>query len=68
MYPNNIYCLEIETNGSYSKAVTRILVITILLAVGLSVLGAWDVAQNDFQDKDFELSFIPENKNSEEKK
>ncbi|MFX0039038.1 MAG: hypothetical protein ACFFCY_10815 [Promethearchaeota archaeon] len=66
MYPNNIYCLEIETNGSYSKAVTRILVITILLAVGLSVLGAWDVAQNDFQDKDFELSFIPENKNSEE--
>ncbi|MFX0024189.1 MAG: hypothetical protein ACFE9S_17820 [Candidatus Hermodarchaeota archaeon] len=66
MYPNNIYCLDFETNGSYSKAVTRILVITILLAVGLSVLGAWDVAQNDFQDKDFELSFIPENKSSEE--
>ncbi|MFX0144938.1 MAG: hypothetical protein ACFE9C_12765 [Candidatus Hodarchaeota archaeon] len=66
MYPHNIYCLDVETNGSYSKAVTRILVITILLAVGLSVLGAWDVAQNDFQDEDFELSFIPENKDSEE--
>jgi hypothetical protein len=67
MYPNNIHCLEIETNGSYSKAVTRILLITILLAVGLSVLGAWGVAQNSLQDENFEPLFIPQNKDSEER-
>ncbi|MFX1378267.1 MAG: hypothetical protein ACFFA4_04165 [Promethearchaeota archaeon] len=66
MYPDNINCLEIETNDSYSKVVTRILLITIIVTVGLSILGAWDVAQNDIQQDDFELSFIPENKFSGE--
>ena len=66
MYPNNINCLEIETNGSYSKAITRILLITVALIIGLSILGAWDVAQNGFQQEDIELPFVPENKFSEE--
>ncbi|MFW9973356.1 MAG: hypothetical protein ACFFDF_24440 [Candidatus Odinarchaeota archaeon] len=61
MYPDNIDCLDLETNDSYSKAVTRILVITIVIAVGLSILGAWGVAQNS----NLKLLFVPENKDSE---
>ncbi|MHA2009081.1 MAG: hypothetical protein ACXABO_16890 [Promethearchaeota archaeon] len=66
MCSNNIDCLEIETNGSYFKSVTGIMVLTIALTVGLSILGAWDVAQNGSQQEDFGLPFVPENKLSEE--
>ncbi|MHA2397886.1 MAG: hypothetical protein ACXADU_03225 [Promethearchaeota archaeon] len=66
MFPKNIDCLEIETNGSYCKAVTWIFVVTVTLVIGSSILGAWDVAQNDFQQNVFEMSFVPENKYSEE--
>ncbi|MFX1455483.1 MAG: hypothetical protein ACFFDB_08935 [Promethearchaeota archaeon] len=62
MCPNNINCLEIETNGSHFNTVTRILLITVALTIGLSILGAWDVAQNGFQQDDSELPFIPNNK------
>jgi hypothetical protein len=65
MCSNNINSLEIETNGSYYKVVTGIILFTIALTVGLSIMGVGDVAQNGFQ-QDFELPFIPENKLSDE--
>ena len=70
MCSNNIDCLEIETNGSYCKPVTWILIITGALIIGSSILGAWDVAQNGtnqhLQQEDFELPFIAKNNNLEE--
>ena len=55
-------CLFKETNGSYSDTVMRILVITITLSVGLSVLGVSVSVVNGFQEDDFEYPLIPENK------
>lgn len=66
MCSNNINCLEIETNGRHFNTVTRIVLITMTFTIGLSILGAWDVAQNGFQQDDIELPFIPENKFPEE--
>lgn len=43
MYPSNNMCLENETKGSHSKAVIGILVITVIVLIGLSLLG---VAEN----------------------
>ena len=63
---NAAWGLEIETNGSYFKTVTGIMVITIALSIGLSILGTWGVAQNGFQPENRELPFIPENKYSAE--
>ena len=55
-------CLFKETNGSYSDTVMRILVITIALSMGLSVLGVSVSVFNGFQEDDFEYPLIPENK------
>jgi hypothetical protein len=63
MYPSNINRLENETNGSYSNAVMGILIITICLSLGLSMLGVWVNALNGSQEDTFDLPFIPE-KNS----
>jgi hypothetical protein len=62
MYPTNINSLEIETNGSYSNAVIGILIITISLSLGLSVLGVWVNALDGSQEETFDLPFIPEKK------
>jgi len=56
MYPNIKHSLAIETNGSYSKAVT----------FGLTILGVWEPEQNGIQQESYDLPFVPENKISEE--
>jgi hypothetical protein len=66
MYPNINQCLDIETNGSYSKAVTGIVIITLAFTVGLVVMGVWEPEQNGFHQEDYDLPFVPENKFSEE--
>lgn len=51
-----------ETNGSYSNAVMGILIITISLSIGFSVLGVWVIALDGSQEFTFDLPFIPEKK------
>ena len=52
-------CLFKETNGSYSNAVIGILIITITLSMGLSVLGVWINAFDGSQEDSFDLPLIP---------
>ncbi|MHA2288429.1 MAG: hypothetical protein ACXABG_06545 [Promethearchaeota archaeon] len=66
MFQRTKPCLFKETNGSYSNAVIGILIITISLSMGLSVLGVSANVFNGFQEDNFELPLIPENKYSEE--
>lgn len=66
MYPLNIQCLDSETKGSYSQAVTGIIIITLALSVGLAILGVWEPELNGIEEKDYDMPFIPENKISEE--
>jgi len=66
MYPNIKHCLNIETKGSYSKAVTGIIIITLALTVGLTILGVWEPEQNGIQQESYNMPFVPENKISEE--
>jgi len=66
MYPNIKHCLGIETNGSYSKAVTGIIITTLVLTVGLTIMGVWEPEQNGMQQKSYDLPFVPENNISEE--
>ena len=51
-----------ETNGSYSNAVMGILIITVSLSIGLSVLGVWVIALDGSQEVTFDLPLIPEKK------
>lgn len=64
MYPNKYKRLQKETIGSHSKAVIGILIATMVLAVGLSILGVWgnNNAKNGVQKDDNETPFTPENK------
>jgi hypothetical protein len=66
MYPNIKHCLDIETKGSYSKAVIGIIIITFTLSVGLIILGVWEPEQNGIQQENYIMPFVPENKISEE--
>ncbi|MFX1393617.1 MAG: hypothetical protein ACFFAH_08580 [Promethearchaeota archaeon] len=69
MYPKKNSCLEKETTSSYSKAVIGILVITMMIAVGLSILGVWGSydAKNGVQSDVRETPFVPDNKPLEDK-
>lgn len=60
MFPSTKPCLCKETNDSYSNTVMGILIVTLAITVGLSVLGVVVVAENGSQNDDFELPFIPE--------
>jgi len=66
MYPNIKHSLVIETNGSYSKAVIGIIIITLACTFGLTILGVWEPEQNGIQQESYDLPFVPENKISEE--
>jgi len=66
MYPYIKQSLNIETNGSYSKAVIGIIIITFAFSVGLIILGVWEPEQNGIQQEYNNLPFVPENKISEE--
>ncbi len=66
MYPNIKHSLDIETNGSYSKAVTGIIIITLAFSVGLIILGVWEPEQNGIEQENINIPFVPENKISEE--
>ena len=66
MYPSIKHSLDIETNGSYSKAVTGIIIITLAFTVGLIILGVWEPEQNGIQQENYNMPFVPENKISEE--
>jgi len=66
MFQSTKPCLCKETNGSYSNAVIGILVITICLSMGLSVLGVWVNAFDGSQEDSFDLPLIPEKKSLEE--
>lgn len=59
-------CLCKETNGSHSNAVIGILLITISLSMGLSVLGVWVNVFDGFQVVDIEMPLIPEKNPLEE--
>ena len=65
MYPSNNECLGNETMSSHSKAVIGILIITLTVMIGLSLLGVagYVAAKNDIQED--EMSFLPEKKSSE---
>jgi len=67
MFKSTKPCLCEETNGSYSNAVMGILIITITLSIGLSVLGVWAIALDGSQEVTFDLPFIPEKKSVEDK-
>ena len=60
MFPSTKPCLCKETNDSYSNTVMGILIVTLAITVGLSVLGVVFNAENGSQNDDFELPFIPE--------
>jgi len=62
MYPNIKHSLDLETNGSYSKAVTGIIIITLAFTVGLIILGVWEPEQNGIQQENYNMPFFPENK------
>ena len=62
MYPNIKHSLAIETNGSYSKAVIGIIIITFSFSVGLIILGVWEPEQNGIQQEYTNMPFVPENK------
>ena len=66
MYPSIKHSLDIETNGSYSKAVTGIIIITLAFTVGLIILGVWEPEQNGIQQENINIPFVPENKISDE--
>ncbi|MFX1408406.1 MAG: hypothetical protein ACFFBW_15755 [Promethearchaeota archaeon] len=66
MYLHNIQCLDKETKGSYSQAVTGIIIVTLVVSVGLAILGVWEPELNGIEEKDYDMPFIPENKISEE--
>jgi hypothetical protein len=66
MFKRTKPCLCKETNGSYSSAVIGILIITITLSMGLSVLGVWVNALDGSQEDTFDLPFIPEKKSVED--
>jgi len=66
MYPTIKHSLDIETNGSYSKAVTGIIIITLAFTVGLIILGVWEPEQNGIQQENIKIPFVPENKISDE--
>ena len=66
MYSNIKHSLDIETNGSYSKAVTGIIIITLAFTVGLVILGVWEPEQNGIQQENYNMPFVPENKISDE--
>ena len=66
MFKSTKPCLCKETNGSYSNAVIGILIITITLSMGLSVLGVWVNALDGSQEDSFDLPFIPEKKSVED--
>ncbi|MFX0076215.1 MAG: hypothetical protein ACFE96_12285, partial [Candidatus Hermodarchaeota archaeon] len=60
MFESTKPCLFKETNGSYSNTVMGILIITVSLSIGLSVLGVWIVALDGSQEDTFDLPYIPE--------
>ncbi|MBY9021153.1 MAG: hypothetical protein KGD67_08850 [Candidatus Lokiarchaeota archaeon] len=66
MFKSTKPCLCEETNGSHSNAVIGILIITISLSVGLSVLGVWVKAFDGSQEDSFDLPLIPEKKSLDE--
>jgi len=66
MFQSTKPCLCKETNGSYSNAVIGILLITISLSMGLSVLGVWVNAFDGSQEDTFDLPLIPEKKSLED--
>ncbi|MFX0009252.1 MAG: hypothetical protein ACFE9R_02965 [Candidatus Hermodarchaeota archaeon] len=49
-----------ETKGSYSITVIGIILITVIITLGLSVLGVGINAQDGIRDKDQEMPYIPE--------
>ena len=66
MYPTIKHCLDIETNGNYSKAVIGIIIVTLSCTVGLTILGVWEPEQNGILQESYDMPFVPENKISEE--
>jgi len=60
MLPSTKPSLHKETMGSYSSAVIGIIVVTLAITIGLSVLGVWVNANNGIPKDDFALPFIPE--------
>ena len=68
MYSNQKKCLGNETIGSRSKAVIGILMVTLMLAFGLSILGVWGCDNaNGVQSDVRDTPFIPDKNPAENK-
>ncbi|MFX1258246.1 MAG: hypothetical protein ACFFAN_10325 [Promethearchaeota archaeon] len=69
MYPKKDTRLHDETIRRHSNAVIGILIISLTIIFGLSVLGVWGVenTKNGIHEEDDELPFVPENKSTEDK-
>lgn len=62
MCPKNIHRLELETIGSCSKTVIGILLITMVIPFGLSIMGVWEYGNTNGGLSDVsETPFIPDN-------
>ena len=66
MFQSTKPCLCKETNGSYSNTVMGILIITVSLSIGLSVLGVWVIALDGSQEVTFDMPLIQETKSFED--
>jgi hypothetical protein len=60
MFESTKPCLFKETNGSYSNTVMGILIITLSVSLGLSVLGVLIIALDGSQEDTFDLPYIPD--------
>jgi len=66
MYPNSTKCLCEETKGSYSKTVSGIVLLALVITFGLAIMGDWEGNENGYNQVDYNMPFIPENKFLEE--
>jgi len=66
MNPNSTKCLLKETKGSYSKTVSGIVVLALVITFGLAIMDNWEGINNGNNQVDYDMPFIPENKFLEE--
>ena len=68
IYPSKSECLGNETIERYSKTVTGILIVTVVLAVVVLICGVWGITAygvNGYQPVDTVMPFVPEMSSSE---
>lgn len=66
MNPNSTISLFNETKGSYSKTVSGIVIVTLVITCGLAIMGIWEGYVDGNNQVDYNMPFIPENKFFEE--